>query len=64
MFVEFGSLRSLAKVLALVHRKVTADRARRPHMVLIIETSVASGGRYCARRRLLRLRARAVGAVS
>jgi hypothetical protein len=64
MFVGFGSLRSIAKESMLMHRKPAADEPRCPHMVLIIETSVAFGSRHSTRRRPLRVHTRAAGAES
>jgi len=64
MFVGFGSLRSIAKESTLMHRNPAADEPRCPHMVLIIESSMALGSRYSARPRALRVRARAARAGS
>ena len=64
MFVGFGSLRSIAKESTPMHRKPAADEPRCPHMVLIIETSMALGSTYSTRSRPLRVRARGAGAES
>ena len=64
MFVEFGSLRSMAIAHIVLHRKLTIDERRRPPMVLIIGPSMASGGGGSARRRPLCAPARAVAAVA
>jgi len=55
---------SAAKVTPLTRHKLTGSERQRPHVALIIETSLASGSRYSTPPRALRVRVRAAGAES